>query len=378
MDRTQAEKRDAQDNKGKEDENQQKEDPVQMCDNCESSEAKLYCSLCPRASRHFCCSCCQGLHRGFKFRHHMPWPIYEQRDVMFYCQKCYTIFDPSATEGESPLLTCNKCAKMMCYDCDYLAHMNTPNHVRTVCDAKEPVGSEKEYVLAGHSVSIVDYSIGSFPAYVGIVFTTGVNLCLFMELVLGKSFFAGKSVAEVGCGVGALPSLCAALLGATRVVATDFIDVSLEHTDANFKQVRGLIESAQQACSDEGEAHNEEQPELPALSTAYCKWGEPLHPNLAGHGKFDVVLGSYLLYDMDCFAGLAQTLDWLCHDTSIVYMTSDEPTREGIFLEALAKHSFVSAEVQLPSIVREDERFLAKGKSFNGGEPRIIAITRDG
>jgi len=64
-------------------------------------------------------------------------------------------------------------------------------------------------------------------------------------------------------------------------------------------------------------------------------FGSPLPAPLCG--PWDFVLGSYILYDADCFPALARSLADLSGPATRILLTSHEPTREGVLRAELAK-----------------------------------------
>jgi hypothetical protein len=80
--------------------------------------------------------------------------------------------------------------------------------------------------------------------------------------------------------------------------------------------------------------------------------------------KFDVVLGSYILYDPDQFEPICRSLESLTHSESNIIMTSHEPTRRHLFLQTASKYGFQSWEIPYN---------LFDSRTSDGGNPSTEA-----
>ena len=108
----------------------------------------------------------------------------------------------------------------------------------------------------------------------------------------------GTSVLELGCGC-ALSGLTAAALGAERVLLTDRVLHMAEHNrDLNFP-----------AAAD--------QQRVPL---AHLRWGDAGDISAIKHFKFDLVLGSDILYHLPAYKALAQTLHAVCDTSTVVLL----------------------------------------------------------
>ena len=103
----------------------------------------------------------------------------------------------------------------------------------------------------------------------------------YMATTLGPSYFKGKRVIEVGCGT-ALPSITAAKLGASRVVATDVAPEVLARAKRNVALNGASVEVRE------------------------LVWGPVWDSSLAS--SFDVVIASDLLWILGGWRSLSQTV----------------------------------------------------------------------
>jgi predicted nicotinamide N-methyase len=114
------------------------------------------------------------------------------------------------------------------------------------------------------------------------------------------SLVAGRSVLELGCGLG-LASVCAALAGAPTVLATDLDDDALRFAAAN-------------AAANGAD-------ERTAFSTRRLDWeaaAAPAPADAPAHERFDVVLCADVLYDEEAPDLLARLLPRVCAEGGVV------------------------------------------------------------
>lgn len=128
-------------------------------------------------------------------------------------------------------------------------------------------------------------------------------LALSRRLAAEPHLVAGRSVLDLGCGVG-LSSVAAALAGASAVLATDREPAALRYTRANAEEngaqgiAAALLDWAADAPPDARQAALAAEAGLEAGSAAM----------LAAGAQFDVVLCSDVLYDEEAPAQLAALL----------------------------------------------------------------------
>jgi hypothetical protein len=136
------------------------------------------------------------------------------------------------------------------------------------------------------------------------------------------------------------------LLAARRrrgtVVASDMNSDGLAVLRENIQDVRQQVQQQQeqQQREDSSTSSSGAVPPLPAacsgqMSAVPLRFGDALPSAL--EGPWDVVLGSYILYDADCFPALARSLSDLSGPSTVALLTSHEPTREAALREELGK-----------------------------------------
>lgn len=151
----------------------------------------------------------------------------------------------------------------------------------------------------------------------------------------GRVCFAGRRVVELGCGVGAIPGLVAARLGARQVLLTDLPDV-VPQLSLNIA-ANGLAGVAQAA-------------ELPFGAAA---------ATLLYEGTFEVLLAADVLSDATLHCGLAQWLERLGGPGAQAYISA--PRGHG------ARRQFF--EVALPGVGWRAQELDAAGacEAVNSG-----------
>lgn len=124
------------------------------------------------------------------------------------------------------------------------------------------------------------------------VWSGGLALSRYMEEALGREFFGGKRVVELGCGTG-LASITAADLGAASVIATDGDASVLKLAQANADDNLGVGTAARAA-----------------FDTAVLRWGgdQAKLPAAVRSGGTDLVVGADITYYRDAWPALAAQL----------------------------------------------------------------------
>jgi hypothetical protein len=167
------------------------------------------------------------------------------------------------------------------------------------------------YEVGGETVTL--HQSTRDDAIAGRLWTGGEGLVIFMEEEVGaeamevqeganaregqaerrregaRVFWRGKRVVELGAGAGAIPSLAAALLGASKVLATDLVPEVLVDLQENI--ARNIRASAKLQALD-------------AISTMPYAFGADTRPL----GECDVVLGAAVLYARAAIGPLCVTL----------------------------------------------------------------------
>lgn len=151
---------------------------------------------------------------------------------------------------------------------------------------------------------------------------------------LGKDYWKGKSVLELGCGTG-FGSITAFLMGAKQVTASDrnpdVLDLSRANFNRNVKpgEMGGRIFKTQQLLwgstpcrPEELGAWNERSgichAEFAVADTDFAPKGGPTN-------RFDVVIGSDLTYTDNVLPDLIDTLSSFTHSKSEIILTWCEP-----------------------------------------------------
>lgn len=122
--------------------------------------------------------------------------------------------------------------------------------------------------------------------------TWDASLHLTTYLTTHTSFIAGKSILELGSGLGLLSILCARHLGASHVTCTDGSEEVMAELPTNF-YLNDLADSS-------------------LITTKELKWGHALlgteESSWNSARKIDVVLGADLIYDGEAVPALLSTL----------------------------------------------------------------------
>lgn len=222
----------------------------------------------------------------------------------------------------------------------------------------------------------------------------------------------GRRVVELGCGCAAIPSLACMLLGAREAVCTDMNRDGLDILGENIDSVKSQLEEKKRASnssSSSGSPTDDEDRSVDGMRSQRLAFGEEVPQEL--RGSFDVILGSYILYDSDSFLPLVKTLEQLCppppppaaaasasaeaaadgassspspSPSPLVLLTSHEPTRELFLLSSLESVGFVWERVpfSLQTAQVTDELHTSAGALSNIGtglrSTSILRIRRTG
>ena len=126
----------------------------------------------------------------------------------------------------------------------------------------------------------------------------------------------GKRVIELGCGLG-LAGITAAMLGAT-VLFTDYMPEALELAEKNAR-----LNTIPENMTDFMIVDWEHTPEMP---------------------RFDIILGSEILYDYFFHSSLIKMLKHILHPEGIILLTDRKRLVVSRFIGQLAHAGFVSSE----------------------------------
>ena len=151
---------------------------------------------------------------------------------------------------------------------------------------------------------------------------------------LGKDYWKGKSVLELGCGTG-FGSITTFLMGAKQVTASDrnpaVLDLSRANFDRNVKpsEMGGRVFKTQQLLWGSGPCqpqdlgtYNEKSgscyPKISVVDTDFV-------PKDAPDNRFDVIIGSDLTYTDNVLPLLIDTITAFTHSKSEIILTWCEP-----------------------------------------------------
>ncbi|XP_072351194.1 EEF1A lysine methyltransferase 3-like [Scyliorhinus torazame] len=175
---------------------------------------------------------------------------------------------------------------------------------------------EKNYQFCGHRLRISMFK-GAYLGVSAFVWEPGLLLCRYFEN--HNIHFVGKKVLELGSGTG-IVGILAVLLGG---------DVTLTDRSYVLKQIEYNVLANVPLTS-------RHRSKIRALA-----WGDDQSKFST---DFDFILGSDIVYNPSQFAGLLQTLLYLCNEKTTIYMSSNVTAREGTvnFHQALLPQQFNS------------------------------------
>jgi predicted nicotinamide N-methyase len=145
--------------------------------------------------------------------------------------------------------------------------------------------------------------------------------------------WTGLRVLEIGCGCAPLPSFQSLLNGASLVVSSDAVEDALQLAKKNFNIVQTVFSDHPALISAASRLH-----------IVPYSFGSPLHSIVIPNSNskpdspvdsptFDIILGSYILYDPDSFPLLADSLRQCFNRNSsaIALFTSHDSQRDQRF-----------------------------------------------
>jgi predicted nicotinamide N-methyase len=305
-----------------------------------------------------------------------------------FCTHCVAI-GRNALAVQLAVLECEGCgsttptdgkptAKALCLECDQSVHQSLDMDAHTRLSFDPPVQPKQSelYTLGGVGGLRVQH-LDAMESYAGRIWPGSMMLARYCEQRAKEQpdVFRGKRVIELGCGCAAIPSLACWILGAARLLCTDMNEDGLRILDENINSItQQLRERSIGAAASESDAGTS------GMTTRRLAFGEDAS-DLAG--EFDLILGSYILYDSDSFIPLVHTLDQLVPATSstpdrrpLILLTSHEPTRESVFLDALEARGFEWQRIpfSLQTAQLSDELHTSTGTSNIGTGLRSTSI----
>ena len=153
-----------------------------------------------------------------------------------------------------------------------------------------------------------------------------LSKCIETSKDFGEKFWEGKSCIELGCGCG-LAGTVAWLLGA-NVILTDMED-TLTHTTKNLEK-----------NFENWKSKGYELPKREALKLETLLWGvDNCHKYT--NKKFDIILGSDIIYQPEVVELLLETLDRFSSDQTLILIAyKPRGLGEHVFFEKLSHFSF--------------------------------------
>jgi predicted nicotinamide N-methyase len=397
------------------------------CDNPLRPSSSYHCSDCDAEFIPACSQCAIDLHRPIRSaRHrlirrdtrHLHIDDPERIAGHGFCSHCQSL-DRSPNQTNLAVLECEGCEpivsggqkilKSLCLDCDLLVHqsLDSDAHIRlTFEDTNQKMQTVELFPLAGCSGLQISH-MDAMESYAGRIWPGSMMLARYLEQIDrdAPGIFQGKRMIELGCGCAAIPSITCWLLGASSLVCTDMNTDGLAMLDENIvglkkqlKEKGRKVDGVEDATEVVNIAASSSSSTFPlGMSTRRLAFGDACDSDLVG--QFDIILGSYILYDPDSFAPLVNTLDQLVPAVSsslstatstgaststtstrrpLILLTSHEPTREHAFLSALEDCGFLWTRVpfSLQTAELSDEAHAEEGKSQIGTGLRSTSILR--
>jgi hypothetical protein len=281
-----------------------------------------------------------------------------------FCSRCY--FHLSS-------LYCETCERAFCEECENITHATIQDNIshNTVYFDSHKQLTTIQLSLEGRLISFVTDS--SLTAYSGTIWEGNQLLALFIqqfkqnwevlktvkkenledksdEINVSSIGWSGVRVIELGCGSAPLPSFQCALNGASLVISSDTVEDALEIAKQNYSTLKSQypdrLSSVRYEC----------------LKYSFGDSLACLLPLLEDFTGFDLILGSYILYDPDSFPLLADSLDQLftLQSSCIALFTSHDQQRDQRFCEILKTKGIEMDEWKLDK--QSDESNNKKGR----------------
>jgi protein-lysine N-methyltransferase EEF2KMT len=216
--------------------------------------------------------------------------------------------------------------------------------------------------------------IGENPRLLAAAGSTGLrtwDACLHLATYLasdGRSLIKGKSVLELGAGTGLLSIICAGLLSAAYVLATDRDEDMSQRIERNIGLNHHLTRRSGRWIPVEAGA---------------LKWGSSetlgrVLPSMRGNILYDTILGADLIYSLDSFDPLASTISALAELCPTAEIVISAPVRNedvfDLFLARCLDHGLSVYDVDFRC-----PRFELQRGFFHNLDPpiRIVRIRRE-
>ncbi|HWK71152.1 MAG TPA: methyltransferase domain-containing protein [Burkholderiaceae bacterium] len=184
-------------------------------------------------------------------------------------------------------------------------------------------------------------SSATWPLF-GLLWPSGVQLAIQLAL---RPVCRNERILEIGCGLG-LASLVGQRRGA-RVTASDCHPLTEKFLDENARLN-----------------------ELPLLDYRYGQWGAGSMPSGPGasesalRGRYDLIIGSDLLYERDAPRSLAEFIDRHAADKAEIWMVDPNRGHRPAFNRHMAAHGFR---------MQRDQRLPDPAPASHGGDAKLDA-----
>jgi predicted nicotinamide N-methyase len=196
-------------------------------------------------------------------------------------------------------------------------------------------------------------SSATWPLF-GLLWPSGIQLAIRLAL---RPVCPNERILEIGCGLG-LASLVGQRRGA-RITASDCHPLTERFLDENARLN-----------------------ELPLLNYRYGQWGAAsAAPNLAQaetvlQDRYDLIIGSDLLYERDAPEGLAKFIDRHAVDDAEVWMVDPNRGHRPAFNRHMAAHGFqLQQDLRLPDPALAGSGDDASADVYKG---RLLVYRRGG
>lgn len=198
---------------------------------------------------------------------------------------------------------------------------NTAQSTQLISDEEIILDLVGSHPLWGHHLWNAAPTLSDFLA--GVAAESLEDVSADQDEKRASSWCKGANVLELGAAAG-LPSIVAAMLGAKRVIATDYPDPGLINNLA-----KNMNRALERARKSEREAVGKGK-EACAWAQGYI-WGHDAAPLLSnldeGDDRFDLLLLSDLIFNHQAHPALLQTMD-ACLPQAQTFGTSHPPGRE--------------------------------------------------